>query len=167
MSLQPWKKISHVRETFAALIAADPFFTNEKMTIPVITERKGDIEPQIKTIVGKLGGMFVVVVAANTDNGKWVGDRYELRVLLTAQISELFSFNKTNHEKAGLDYRDAQQAGTAALLAVGRKPNGLDALGTPHRPRLNEFELPGDPLQLVPDAPVLTYHLTAFTTVRL
>ncbi|EIP99451.1 hypothetical protein OpiT1DRAFT_03968 [Opitutaceae bacterium TAV1] len=164
--MQTHEKISHVRETFAAHIAADPFFTNEKMTIPVLTERKGDIESMLQTALGSLG-LAVVVVAANTDGGKWVGDRYELRVIITAQISEDFLMNKSAHDKAGVPYRDAQQAGTAALLAVGRKPNGLDAPGAAHRPRLNEFELAADPLQLVPDAPVLTYHLTAFTTVRL
>ncbi|MDR1279278.1 MAG: hypothetical protein LBK99_00455 [Opitutaceae bacterium] len=163
----PHEKISHVRETFAAHIAADPFFTNDKMTIPVITERKGDVEKQVAAVVGKLAGLFVVVVAAGTGGGKWVGDHYELRVLLTAQITEIYALNASAHQKAALACRDAQQAATAALLAVARKPNGLDAPGYPHRPRVNEFDLDDSPLRLEPAAPALTYFLTAHTTVRL
>jgi hypothetical protein len=163
--MQPFEKISHVRDTFAALIAADPFFTNEKMTLPVITEKKGDVPMLVKAAVSKLG-MFVIVAAAETDSGRWVGSSCELRILLTAQISEIFLANQTAHAKAGLPYRSALEAATAALLAVGRKPNGLDAPGYHHIPRVNEFELLPDPLQLI-DAPILTYHLSAFTTVRL
>ncbi len=150
-----------VTETFAALIAASAYLAAAP-AVPVLTERKGDINTEITKALNQLG-LSIVVVTPDGDSLETTGDGMRLRVRLVAEIAENVLINQG---KSGANYRPALGAAVAVMAAVDRKPNGLDA-GAAHLRGLNEFELDRDqPYRLMP-APRPTYHVTAYTTVTL
>lgn len=158
-------RIVTVADTFAGLIAADPFFTTAPL-VPVMTERKGDINATIAQALGKIG-MGVCVVAPDGDDVVASGDRLKLRVRIVAEISELVLANQAACKSAGIAYRPALAAVARIMKAVSLKPNGLDGLQM-HRPRINEFNLdPQVPFRLVPDKRCVVYHVNATTTIDL
>jgi hypothetical protein len=152
-----------VADTFASLIAQSAYFAGAP-AIPVITERKGDINAEISKALAQLG-LCVVVVTPDGDSLHPAGDGISLRVRLVAEISENVLINQS---KSANNYRPALGAAVAVMKAVDRRPNGLDIAGARHERGLNEFTLPTDepPYRLVP-APRPTYHVTAYTTVEL
>lgn len=156
-----------VADQMAALIAADPYFAASvdpvKPAVPVLTERKGDINAMVNQALSKLG-LCVVVVAA--DAGEFVrrGSTLVMKVRLVAQISEQYLLNNA---ATGLK-KPALAATVRVMKAIDKKPNGLHAPGARHLDGINEFTLPEDqPFRLVPDKSFITYHVTAYTTVEL
>lgn len=154
-----------VADTYAALIAADPYFAaaGPIPAIPVATERNGDINQTIANALARLG-LCVTVVAADGDGLVRSGEQLSLRVRLVAQVSELYLINQgaTGSKKPAL------AAATRIMKAVDRKPNGLDVAGGRHIPGLNEFELLEDqPFKLTKDPRYIVYQVPAITTVEL
>jgi len=165
MNKTPQDRIVTVVDTFAALIEKAPFFAGTP-SVPVLTERKGDINATIAQALAKLG-MSVVVIAPDANNLITENDRLKLRLRLIAEVSEIVLINQTACKAAGIPYRPALAAATQIMRAVSRQPNGLDG-AQQHRPRINEFDLdPAEPFRLVPDRKCVTYHITAYTTVVL
>lgn len=152
-----------VADAMAALIAADPYFAaaGPVAAVPVVTERKGDINAMISAALNKLG-LCVTVVAADSDSLTRQGNTLQVRVRLVAQISELYLINQgiTGSKKPAL------AAAARVMKAIDQKPNGLDPANERHRSGFHEFKLPDEqPFRLVPDAKYITYHVTAYTTV--
>jgi hypothetical protein len=165
--VNPEDKLARVADTFAALIAADPWLANPKLPVPVLTERKGDIVTDIEQSINTLG-LAVAVVMPDADNVIDTGSTLSLRVRLVAQVTENVLGNQSACEAAGIPYRSALAAVVRIMRAVHQKPDGLDPAGQPHRPGLHEFTLPKEnPFQLIPDDALVTYHVTAHTTVRI
>ena len=162
----PEDRLVIAADAMAALIAADSYFAASLdpvvAAVPVLTERKGDINAMILQALNKLG-LCVTVVAADADDMKSVGSSISMRVRLVAQISELYLINQgaTGTKKPALS------ACVRVMKAIHKKPNGLDGAQA-HRPGQNEFTLPEEqPFRLVPDRTFITYHVTAYTTVLL
>ena len=154
-----------VADQMVALIGADSYFAaaGAAPAVPVLTERKGDINAMVTAALSKLG-LCVVIVAADAGELTTKGTTLVMRVRLVAQISENYLFNNS---ATGLK-KPALAATVRAMKAVHRKPNGLDAAGARHVDGINEFALPDDqPFRLVPDKTFITYHVTAYTTVEL
>lgn len=154
-----------VTDAFAALIAADSYFagTGSVPVVPVLTERKGDINATIAQALAKLG-LCVVVVAAEADALERSGEAFSLRVRLVAQVMELPLIN----QGASGTKKPALAAATRILKAVDCQPNGLDVDGGRHQRGLNEFLLDVDqPFKLTADPRYLVYQISAFTTVEL
>lgn len=172
--MTPEEKIVAVADTMAQLIETFPWFAAPSQ-IPVFTERHGDIEAKIRQALGTLSGICVTVVAADADqllSRNALG--LALRVRLVAQIDENAVLNRGKAETSGQPYRSALAAATAAMRAIQRKPNGLDPLVSrngvdvrEHRTGLNEFELDEIPFRLFPAAKLVSYHVTAYTTIDL
>lgn len=155
-----------VADTFAGLIQNCAYLSSAP-AIPVLTERKGDINAEITKALNGLG-LAVVVVTPDGDSLKTSGDSLAIRVRLVAEITENVLLNQAKAAQTATTYRPALGAAVAALKAVSRKPNGLDIAGARHVPGLNEFTLPTDepPYRLQP-ANRPTYHVTAYTDVLL
>ncbi len=150
-----------VMDTFNALISASAYLAAVP-AVPVLSERKGDINAEIQKALNNLG-LSITVVTPDGDQLKESGDGLSLRVRIVAEIQENVLINQS---KPGT-YRPALGATIAVMKAVDRKPNGLDPAGTRHLTGLNEFHLDKDqPYQLMP-APRPTYHVTAYTQVEL
>jgi hypothetical protein len=159
--MQPHEKPAAAREALAALLQADPLFARPALPVPVITEDKGDIETQITDAIARLG-LCAIVVAA--DGGIRHGNRSLSLILnLVIQISEDVLMNNEAAQTAGVAPVRALDLATAALRAAHGAPNGL---GDPSR-GLNRFSLDENPLALIPDAPVTTYHVRCKTLVSL
>jgi hypothetical protein len=156
-----------VADTFAALIAADPWIAHPKLPVPVLTERKGDLAKTIELQMAKIG-MCVAVVMPDAEDVVSTGATLALRVRLVAQVDELVLANQAKSKTAGIDYRPALAAVVRIMNAVHQQPNGLDVPDVPHRRGVNEFFLPRDrPFQLIPDPDTVTYHVIAHTTLSL
>lgn len=153
-----------VADAFAALIAADAFFAAAP-AVPVLTERKGDIQNAIVTALNKIG-LAAIVIMPDGEQARSHGDGLALRVRLVAQIDELVLVNQTTAQQSATPYRPALAAAIRAMKAVHKKPNGLD-VGR-HLAGLNEFECPEEqPFRLIPAKSSVTYHITAYTTIEI
>ena len=158
----PEERLVVVADTFTNLIANARFFLEPK-PVPVLTELKGDVSATVAQTLSKLG-LCVAVIMPDGYRLTRRGESLGLMVRLVAEISELVLIN----QGAGVAYRSALAAATAAMKAVHLQPNGLDAAGAMHRAGINEFTLPEDqPFRLIPDRKFVTYHVTAFTTVEI
>jgi len=156
------ERLEVVRETFAALIAADEWIARAP-AIQVLTEAKGDVAAQITQALAKLG-LAIVVVAADADDLKRSGAGFLLRCRLVAQISE----KPLLWRAAPPPYRPALSAAVRILKAVDKKPNGLDPAGVPHRSGVNEFEAATDrPFELLKGTADTIYEVSAHTWVQL
>lgn len=156
------ERLTTVADAFAAAIAAHPYIATAPV-VPVLTERKGDINATIQQALTKLG-VNIAIVAADAVDLKRQGDTILLEVRLVAQVTELFLINQgaTGTKKPALSVT------TAVMKAVDRKPNGLDPAGATHRPGINEFLLDDQrPFKLTEHPSFVVYQVTAFTTVAL
>lgn len=144
-----------VQAAAAALVQADPFFTG----LEVLTEAKGDLNQLIRASLQKIG-LCVVVMTPDFEITKRVRQRKRVRVRVVVECSEISIVNKTG--KAPL------AAAWAAAVALDCQPNGLDPEGAPHMAGIREFTLhDSQPVVLVPDKQLLTYHTIAHTEVSL
>lgn len=161
-NVEEQERLVVVADAFAAAIAAHPYIAAAP-AVPVLTERKGDLNATIQQALGKLG-INVAVVAADAVSLTRQGGTLLLDVRLVAQITELFLVNQgaTGTKKPALS------VATAVMKAVDRKPNGLDPAGALHRSGVNEFLLDDSrPFRLTADPRFVVYQVTAFTTVAL
>ncbi|WP_043582621.1 hypothetical protein [Geminisphaera colitermitum] len=164
--IEPEQKLAVVADAFAALIAADPWLSNPALPVPVLTERKGDIETDLEQSLNNLG-LAVAVVMPDAEDVVTTGSTLSLRVRLVAQVCESVLGNQSACEVAKIPYRPALAAVVRIMLAVHQKPNGLGPVRD-RVPGLHEFALPKvKPFQLVPGDALVTYHVTAHTTIRL
>ena len=152
-----------VTDKFAELIAAAPYIAAAPQ-IPVLTERKGDINNEIAKALNSLG-VSITIVTPDGDNLVTNGDLMNVRVRLVAEITENVLINQGKAAASQTTYRPALGVALAAMKAVHLQPNGLDT--ERHMKGLNEFLLPDDepPYRLVP-AQRPTYHVTAYTVVE-
>jgi hypothetical protein len=148
--MQPYEKISAARDALADLLQGEPLFAREGLPVPVITEKKGDIETQIAEAIAKLG-LCAIVVAADAGARQAAG-QLALVVNLVVQITEDVLMNSAAAKEAGVAPVSALDLAAAALLAIHRGPR---------------LVLDDTPLSLVPDAPAATYQIRCHTLIRL
>ena len=156
--MQPHEKLSAARESLAALLAADPLFARPALPVPVITEKKGDIEAQTTEAISKLG-LCAIVVAADGGLRQPAG-QLALVVNFVVQVSEEVTMNNAAAAAAGVAPMCVLDLAVAALMAIHRDP-------VAPAPAIPRFVLDETPLSLVPDAPVPTYQVRCHALIRL
>lgn len=151
-----------VQERAAALVQADPYFAG----IEVLAERRGDVNQKIQAALQKLGLCVIVMTPSFRIQAK-VRTRTIIRVRVVVECSEIVL---TNSSASGTQ-KPTLSAAWAAALALRGQDNGAAGEGEDARlltlQQTFEISEDDDPVRLVPDPRLLTYHATLFTDVAI